>query len=67
MPSSDFNFYTKRLLLAGVYSSTLLFWLDDDSIGHEATAAFMARRIEDVMKIEKAKYQIKNWFERKTA
>jgi ubiquinone biosynthesis protein COQ9 len=65
--SSDFNFYTNRLLLAGVYSSTLLFWLDDDSIGHEATAAFMARRIEDVMKIEKAKYQIKNWFERKTA
>jgi len=70
--STDFNFYTKRLLLAGVYSSTLLHWLDDKSAGHENTWAFLDRRIADVMKIEKAKHWVKNrqWrqlFTRKSA
>jgi ubiquinone biosynthesis protein COQ9 len=59
--STDFNFYTKRLLLAGVFSSTVLYWLDDKSPGYTATWAFLDRRIEDVMKIEKAKSQIKKW------
>jgi len=58
--STDFNFYTKRLLLAGVYSSTLLYWLDDKSPGHENTWAFLDRRIENVMQIEKAKAFIKS-------
>ena len=31
--STDFNFYTKRATLAGVYSSTLLYWLNDRSPG----------------------------------
>ena len=57
--STDFNFYTKRMLLAGVYSSTLLYWLDDKSAAHENTWAFLDRRIENVMKIEKAKHFIK--------
>jgi ubiquinone biosynthesis protein COQ9 len=64
--STDFNFYTKRLLLAGVYSTTLLHWLDDKSQGFESTWAFLDRRIEDVMKIEKAKQFIKNMRLRKT-
>jgi len=59
--STDFNFYTKRLTLAGVYSATLLFWLNDHSAGCEATWEFLNRRIENVMKIEKAKKQIRNW------
>ena len=49
--STDYNFYSKRLLLAGVLSSTLVFWLDDQSEGHEATWAFLERRIDEVMKI----------------
>ena len=53
--SSDFNFYTKRALLAGVYAATLAKWLEDESEGGEASWAFLARRIDDVMKIEKAK------------
>lgn len=60
--STDFNFYTKRLLLAGVYSSTLIYWLDDKSMGKENTWAFLDRRIENVMKIEKAKQRFKQWF-----
>lgn len=59
--STDFNFYSKRLMLAAVYSSTLLVWLDDHSAGHEATWQFLDRRIEDVMKIEKANHQLKSW------
>lgn len=46
----DYNFYTKRGLLAGVYASTLLYWLEDRSENHEATWDFLARRIEDVVR-----------------
>ncbi len=60
--STDFNFYTKRALLAGVWSSTLLYWLNDRSEGASATWAFLDRRIEDVMRIEKLKSQAKSWF-----
>jgi ubiquinone biosynthesis protein COQ9 len=59
--STDFNFYTKRATLAGVYSSTLLYWLNDRSAGSEATWGFLDRRIDDVMKIEKLKAQLKTW------
>src|SRR4051812_17448249 len=43
--ATDFNFYTKRALLAGVYGTTVLFWLDDRSPGCTATWAFLDRRI----------------------
>jgi len=53
--STDFNHYTKRMTLGAVYGSTLLVWLDDQSEGWSETAAFLGRRIDDVMKIEKLK------------
>ena len=53
--STDFNHYTKRMTLGAVYASTLLVWLDDQSEGWTDTAAFLDRRIDDVMKIEKLK------------
>ncbi len=53
--SRDINWYTKRATLSGVYSSTVLYWLGDDSLGSEKTWAFLDRRIADVMRIEKAK------------
>ena len=53
--STDFNHYTKRMTLGAVYGSTLLVWLDDPSEGWMETAAFLDRRIDDVMKIEKLK------------
>jgi ubiquinone biosynthesis protein COQ9 len=52
---TDFNHYTKRMTLGGVYGSTLLAWLDDQSDGWQETAAFLDRRIDDVMKFEKLK------------
>ena len=53
--STDYNHYTKRITLGGVYASTLLVWLDDSSDGFSDTAAFLERRIDDVMKFEKWK------------
>jgi len=53
--SDDLNWYTKRATLAGVYGSTVLFWMGDDSEGQRATWEFLDRRIENVMQIEKAK------------
>jgi ubiquinone biosynthesis protein COQ9 len=57
--STDFNHYSKRALAGAVYAATLLFWLDDESEDHEATWAFLDRRIEGVMRIEKAKARLK--------
>ena len=53
--STDYNHYTKRMMLGGVYGSTLLVWLDDQTDGWAETAGFLDRRIEDVMKVEKLK------------
>jgi ubiquinone biosynthesis protein COQ9 len=57
-PSTDFNFYSKRMILTGVHGATLAFWLQDDSDDSNETWAFLDRRIENVMGIEKVKAQI---------
>ncbi len=49
--STDYNFYTKRLLLSGVYSSTVLFWLNDRSVERAGTWAFLDRRIENALRL----------------
>lgn len=56
--SDDVNWYTKRMTLSGVYSSTVLFWLGDDTPGFSATWEFLDRRIDNVMQIEKLKAQV---------
>ncbi|MBS0563015.1 MAG: COQ9 family protein [Proteobacteria bacterium] len=53
--SADINWYSKRMTLSAVYSATVLYWLGDDSPGHEATWDFLDRRIADVMRFEKTK------------
>ena len=53
--ATDFNHYSKRMTLIGVYASTILVFLDDDSDGLTGTEAFLDRRIDDVMRFEKAK------------
>lgn len=62
--STDINFYTKRAILAAVYSSTLLFWLGDDSKDGRDSWAFLDRRIEDVMTFEKTKARFRSATER---
>jgi ubiquinone biosynthesis protein COQ9 len=53
--ATDYNHYSKRLILSGVYASTLLAWLDDQSDGWADTAAFLDRRLAGVGKFEKWK------------
>jgi len=59
--STDFNFYTKRAVLAGVYSTVTITWFGDESDGFADTWAFLDRRIADVMKIEKAKAGVRKF------
>lgn len=58
--SEDINWYTKRGSLAGVYSATVLYWLGDDSLEHQASWEFLDRRIDNVMQFEKLKAQIQS-------
>ncbi|HVF37891.1 MAG TPA: COQ9 family protein [Sphingomicrobium sp.] len=53
--ATDYNHYSKRLILSGVYAATLMVWLDDQSEGWAETAAFLDRRLADVMRFEKWK------------
>lgn len=56
--SQDGNWYSKRAILSGVWGSTVLYWLGDDSAGSADTHTFIDRRIEDVMKFEQLKGQL---------
>lgn len=59
-PSTDFNYYTKRMTLSAVYSATLLYWLNDESENYADTWAFLDRRIENVMRFEKTKAKVRS-------
>ena len=53
--STDFSFYTKRASLAAVYSSTLLFWLNDNSSTQDESESFLDRRLKDISRISNLK------------
>ncbi|MDQ2764622.1 MAG: COQ9 family protein [Pseudomonadota bacterium] len=53
--ATDYNHYTKRTILAGVYAATVTVFLDDESEGFADTRAFLSRRIDGIMRFEKAK------------
>ena len=53
--ATDLNHYSKRLTLAAVYAATLLVFVDDDSEDWADSRAFLDRRIEGVMRFERAK------------
>lgn len=59
--ATDFNFYTKRALLAGVLKATILFWLDDETPDCTASWEFLDRRIGDIMKMGKTISLMKEW------
>lgn len=56
--ATDYNHYTKRAMLAGIYAATIAVFLNDDSDGQAETRAFLARRIENIMQFEKAKAKL---------
>ena len=56
--ATDYNHYTKRAILAGIYSATLAFFVNDDSEGKAKTHEFLGRRLDGVMRFEKFKHQL---------
>ena len=54
----DYNHYTKRATLAGIYAATLSVFMDDQSEGKAETLAFLDRRIAGIMRFEKLKGQL---------
>lgn len=56
--ATDYNHYSKRAILGGVYAATLAVFIDDDSEGKAETLAFLDRRIEGIMRFEKTKAQL---------
>ena len=60
--ATDFNFYTKRALLAPVYSGAVLYWLSDTSEGFADTWSFVDRRIDDVMLIPRLQADVGRLF-----
>lgn len=58
--ATDYNHYTKRTILAGIYAATLSVLAHDRSEGQADTRAFLERRIDGVMRFEKVKAQFHN-------
>ncbi|MCC6827705.1 MAG: COQ9 family protein [Novosphingobium sp.] len=56
--ATDYNHYSKRAILGGIYAATLAVLVGDDSEGQADTMAFLDRRIEGIMRFEKAKGQL---------
>ena len=56
--ATDYNHYTKRMILGSVYTATLTIMVRDDSEGLADTRTFLARRIDGVMRFEKAKARL---------
>jgi ubiquinone biosynthesis protein COQ9 len=56
--ATDYNHYTKRMTLGSIYAATLAVYVNDTSEDHAETRAFLDRRIEGIMKFEKAKAQL---------
>jgi ubiquinone biosynthesis protein COQ9 len=63
-PKEGFSFYSRRVTLAGVLLATFLYWLEDPSEGCEDSWTFLDRRIEDVMRIGRARATVEGWADR---
>ena len=59
--SADFSWYTKRAILAGVYSSTLLYWVAAPR-GEADTLAFLDRRLAGVARLGKLRRRLSERF-----
>ncbi len=57
--ATDYNHYTKRMILSGVYGSTIMAWLEDESDDQAETWAFLDRRLGNVADLEKLKSKLR--------
>lgn len=55
--ATDYNHYSKRIILGSVYAATMAVFVNDESDDHADTRAFLARRIGEVMRFEGWKHR----------
>ena len=53
--STDFNYYSKRSILAALYSSSFIYFMNDDSEGYSETKVFIRNRIKNALTFGKWK------------
>jgi ubiquinone biosynthesis protein COQ9 len=63
-PAEGFSHYSRRATLAAVLGATFLYWIEDQSDGFAETWAFLDRRIEDVMRVGRARSRLEGLFRR---
>ena len=56
--STDYNFYTKRLILGGIITSSTIYWMSDKSENFQDTREFIRNRIADTAIIGAVKQEI---------
>ncbi len=57
--ATDLGHYSKRATLAALYGATILAWMSDESEDWAETRAFLDRRIDGVMRVEKLKARLR--------
>jgi ubiquinone biosynthesis protein COQ9 len=62
--SAGFSWYSKRAILAGVYGTTILYWLRDTSDDDADTLAFLDRRLAGVGRMGKLRARADGFLER---
>ena len=58
--SYSYDWYTKRILLASIYLSSLLFLFGDNSTNHSETYRFITSRLDGLKVIGKLKFNYKD-------
>lgn len=56
--STDYNYYSKRILFNSAYASTELFMLTDKSPGYFATWEFLNRRLDNIISAGKVAHDL---------
>lgn len=62
--STDHNYYTKRILLSYVYSSSVMFWISDESKNYAETKVFIKHKIQEILKIGRYKESVIRFFKK---
>lgn len=62
--STDYNYYTKRTLLGYVYTSSVMYWLSDESANYAETKKFIRCKLQEVLKLGQWKDSVMRFFEK---
>ncbi len=60
--STDFNFYSKRIILMNIYTASFFYFLRDSSLDLSKTKIFIDKQIDSVLKFGKFKSKFSNIF-----